>query len=1181
MKKWLTACLLAIALLFAATTAMAGHNKANGEYCLGGSYVLLKEYENQHLRRCNDCQEELLENHWVGQEATCIQKAECGDCTKRFGEYGPHDWGEWKPNDNGTHTRTCKHKSDHVDTEDCTFSVAPCDDYSPCTKCGAYSKLGHDWGGWTPNGDKTHTHVCTRDPSHTETEDCGDFWEADCTTPAMCWYCRGTHGETDPSKHSWDRPYPNYDGAHTYTCRDNPSHTKKEACFVDAPFTPSHGDTAWCGGCWEEMIIHNFDGNWAHDADGHWKTCQECGKSQGTVPHSFVEQVDEEHLKSEATCVSVAVYYKSCSVCGHHATDTFESGDINPDNHDTVPVEAKDPTCTEDGWPAHDACQREGCGYTNPNYLITYGGHLLNLHNSKKPTCAEPGWKAYETCGRCDYTTYQELPIDPGNHDLEQHTAKAPTCTEKGWSAYDTCTRCDYTSYQEVDALDHDWNDWTSNGDKTHTRTCRSDPGHTETEACSGVRCGDTGACSVCGGEYTAEHKYDEGSWSCDDAVHWRNCVYCHEKGEIASHSFEMHEQTAATCVSKAVYIRVCSYCDYQGGTFIFGNINPDNHDLIPHAAQAPTCTEKGWEDYDTCSRCDYSTYAELPALDHGLIPHTGKAATCTESGWEAYDTCSRCNYTTYAELAALDHDWSNWVSNGYKTHARTCKNDPDHIQRSSCSGVSCGETGTCAVCGGEYTVAHDYIGSWTSDGADTHWRVCILCGAGRETASHSFSEYPDSKATCVSPAKYLKICLYCFYREIIERGDTDPNNHDLVHHEAQAPTCTEIGWEAYDTCSRCDYTTYAELPAGGHDLIPHAAQAPTCTEVGWEAYDACSRCDYSTYVELPAEGHDPIPHAGKAATCTKKGWKEYDTCSRCNYTTYAELPVEGHDLIPHAAQAPTCTEIGWEAYDTCSRCDYTTYAELPAEGHDLIRHTGKAATCTEKGWSAYDTCKREGCGYTTYREHDALGHAYEARTGKPTCTKKGHTLHTCARCKASYTDAVVSSRGHWYGEWSPNGDGTHSADCRRDGCKHTGRAESEKPEYRLRFADAEDYVFELCPVCGEVSDGTRLTLIEEARATAQRLPRGELVLRIGDLQNGERVLSVGFEYGGRLTQPTGQVEITLPAALLDGCALMLLDADGAETALSYTLNGGEATFVLDFTADESPALALRLVPVS
>ena len=186
----------------------------------------------------------------------------------------------------------------------------------------------------------------------------------------------------------------------------------------------------------------------------------------------------------------------------------------------------------------------------------------------------------------------------------------------------------------------------------------------------------------------------------------------------------------------------------------------------------------------------------------------------------------------------------------------------------------------------------------------------------------------------------------------------------------------------------------------------------------------------------------------------------------------------------------------------------------------------------------------------------------------------------TVSFCEDSYTDAVIPSCGHWYGEWSPNGDGTHSADCRREGCNHTGKVECETFEYRLLFADAEDYAFELCPVCGEVSDGARLTLIEEAKAAAQRLPRGELVLRIGDLQNGERMLSVGFEYDGRLTQPTGQVEISLPAALLDGYALMLLDADGAETALPHTLNGDKATFTLDFTADEGPALAFRLIPV-
>ena len=422
-----------------------------------------------------------------------------------------------------------------------------------------------------PTEIKTHTRVCTRDSSHTETEDCGDFWDADCTTPAMCRVCRGTYGETDPSKHDWGIfPNSNGNGTHTYICYHDSSHTKTEDCSGSGALC---GETDWCNDCLQIYTVgHKFDGIWVSDADGHWQTCINCSESQSKVPHSFVELADAEHLKSEATCVSGAVYYRSCSECSYHASDTFESGDINPYNHDLEPVEAKDPTCTEDGWTAHEACQREGCGYLTPHKRIAYDGHSLIPYNGKTPTCTEPGWKAYETCSRCDYTTYQELPIDPDNHDLAHHEAKAPTCTEIGWEAYDACSRCDYTTYQELP-------------------------------------------------------------------------------------------------------------------------IDPDNHDLAHHEAKAPTCTE---------------------------------------IGWEAYDACSRCDYTTYAELAALDHDWSNWVSNGNKTHARTCKNDPGHIQRGSCSGVSCGETGACAVCGGEYTVAHKYAGSWISDGADRHWRNCIYCNAGR-----------------------------------------------------------------------------------------------------------------------------------------------------------------------------------------------------------------------------------------------------------------------------------------------------------------------------------------------------------------------------------------------------------------------------------------------------------------
>ena len=197
----------------------------------------------------------------------------------------------------------------------------------------------------------------------------------------------------------------------------------------------------------------------------------------------------------------------------------------------------------------------------------------------------------------------------------------------------------------------------------------------------------------------------------------------------------------------------------------------------------------------------------------------------------------------------------------------------------------------------------------------------------------HAWGDWETTVApTCTESGEEKRSCANC---DAFQTRPVDPLGHDLVHHDAQAPTCTAIGWEAYDTCSRCAYTTYAEIPALGHDLVHHDAQEPTCTEIGWEAYDTCSRCAYTTYAELPALGHDLVHHDAQEPTCTAIGWEAYDTCARCDYTTYAELPALGHDLVHHDAQGPTCTEIGWEAYDTCSRCDYTTYVEREAIGHE------------------------------------------------------------------------------------------------------------------------------------------------------------------------------------------------------------------------------------------------------
>ncbi len=256
---------------------------------------------------------------------------------------------------------------------------------------------------------------------------------------------------------------------------------------------------------------------------------------------------------------------------------------------------------------------------------------------------------------------------------------------------------------------------------------------------------------------------------------------------------------------------------------------------------------------------------------------------------------------------------------------------------------VDNGETHTavCAWCGVEgEPVSHSYgeaSYTWEPDGsACSAAHSCTLC-QHEQTEAGSVSAQVTLQPTCTEYGKTSYTAVFTtqgFETQTLILTNVEPFGHDLIHHDAQAPTCTEIGWEAYDACSRCDYTTYTELEALGHDLIHHDAHAPTCTEIGWEAYDACSRCDYTTYVELEALGHDLIHHDAQAPSCTEIGWAKYDTCSRCDYTTYVELEALGHDLIHHDAQAPSCTEIGWEAYDTCSRCDYTTYAGLDALGH-------------------------------------------------------------------------------------------------------------------------------------------------------------------------------------------------------------------------------------------------------
>ena len=549
-------------------------------------------------------------------------------------------------------------------------------------------------------------------------------------------------------------------------------------------------------------------------------------------------------------------------------------------------------------------------------------------------------------------------------------------------------------------------------------------------------------------------------------------------------------------------------------------------------------------KDYHTlyCYRC-YDEFTE----NHWSIDTPQYKATCTKVA-----VCTSC-LMSYGEYGP--HDWGAWQSRGNNSeHIRHCQRDGcDAVDTASCSGDSsatCITLGTCSTCGGQYYSAHAFPAgqNWHSDDKN-HWLSCTVCHEAKtKMGAHWFvqgavSVCLKSAATCVAPAVYYTNCDYCYHKGTDTYVDPyngpDPNNHDLVHHDAKAPTCTEIGWDEYDACQRegCTYTTKVELPALKHNLVHHDAKAPTCTEIGWE---------------------------------------EYDTCSRCDYTTKVEIPALKHKLVHHDAKAPTCTETGWEEYDTCSRCDYTTKVELLALKHDLVHHDAKAPTCTETGWNEYDACQREGCDYTTKVEIPAAGHDYTEKVVKPTCGKGGYTLYTCKKCNDSYKDHQTKTLLHWYGEWTSNGDGTHSATCKRKDCKHVGKTECAIVEFKQAEATRT-----LCPVCGNVSDGTHLALVEEVTAEGEHLPYGELVLRMGETANGNTLLSVCFEVSGKLTRPKGEVKITMPAELLNGVTLALLNADGTEIDLPYIVEGENAVFTLDFTDAEIPTVLIRLIPTA
>ena len=456
--------------------------------------------------------------------------------------------------------------------------------------------------------------------------------------------------------------------------------------------------------------------------------------------------------------------------------------------------------------------------------------------------------------------------------------------------------------------------------------------------------------------------------------------------------------------------------------------------------------------------------------------------------------------------------------------------------------GATCTTEGTCDFCHASYKDSSAHTGPYTysySKTSDTRHNVKATCkGCWRKAGTYSAKHEEAEAATC----KTVAYCGLCRSRY----GEKDPDNHVGKAYAIDAkkisetqhtpkwwyeccgymfdgdPTEHTIRDEA--TCKTAAYCGLCRSRYGEKDPGNHVG-TPTTTHVKTSETQHTAKITYADCGHT-VDGASTYHTETTPATCTAAAY-----CADCK-SSYGEADPDAHALESHDAQAPTCFHVGWDAYETCSRCDYTTYVELPALGHD-----------------------------------------YQAEIIPRTCEDDGYTLHTCTRCADRYADTIVPHCGHWYGEWTANGDGTQRAECLRGGCHHEKTVDCE-------IIELPALNISLCPVCGTASDGSRLALTNASvKIVSGRIPHGEALLRVGTLANGEKLLTVGYVYGGRLSKASCQVKITLPAGLLEGYALCLLSEDGTEAELTLDVQEDTVSFVIDYTDSLDTVKVLHLVP--
>ena len=726
----------------------------------------------------------------------------------------------------------------------------------------------------------------------------------------------------------------------------------------------------------------------------------------------------------------------------HDATCKHTGEKIDYAAHTLFKVEAKEPTCTEEGNNQYYYCGTCNAAFkdeamTKPTYdyaeVIPAKAHVYNQKVTNASTlvsaatCTSKAVYYFSCeCGAIGEETFEAGEF--ASHSLQLIPAVEATCEHSGNNAYYTCTVCNQYFKDEAATK------YTSPEAEVLPITAHTAVHH-------------AGVPATCTAEGTSEY------WTCSVCEKMFEDAYCNSEitsvrtVPMTAHNYtqnpaDKYKATEATCLVAATYYESCSECGLQGKeTFSFGGFG--SHVLSEIAAKAPTCTAAGSQRYYQCTVCT-KYFADLAAT--------------TE--------------TTPEEMVvpATEHKYDQKVvDNKYKVTEATCTTQATYYYSCVCGLMSSSEV----FSGGAYAqhipgevveaVAPVCYADGTLVDGNIAYSICYVCSQpfhvndeGKvetltaeqivDKAAHDYQQIVSpaalySMATCAEYAQYYESCAVCGYvckdttvRPLFKTGTTLPHTYETdeegnaILTPAVEATCTENGNVAYYKCTVCsNYVdengkilgaslSHTEIESfGSHNYVatynsdPAYVYSPATCYAPLILYMSCSRCGqihdgldkdgnpYSSYESYTFEYGDPLPHnfakdeAGNAvltpaveATCDTNGSIAYYYCQACG--KFVDESGVAHD-------DPVVAKLG-----------HNFTAEIVDD-----KYLASEATCTAKATYYHACVNCDMAGTTTFTSGEFAPHDFSAGLTPAvpaTCDAEGSiAYYRCEICKGYFNE--------------------------------------------------------------------------------------------------------------------------------------------------------------------------------